>query len=83
VIWRIDPQTNTVSKSIKLSDQTGQVAAGLGSVWAVTENKLWRLDPVCGAVTGRNTIAGANGIAVGDGVVWVGQGSKLLKITPT
>ena len=48
----------------------------------MTENKLWRLDPVSGAVTGRSTIGAVNGVVVGDGVVWVGQGSDLLKIRP-
>jgi YVTN family beta-propeller protein len=82
LIWRIDPQTNTVSKAIKVSDQSGQIAAGLGSIWAVSEDRLYRIDPVSGAVIGQNKIVGANVVAVGDGVLWVGQGSKLLKIRP-
>jgi len=82
VIWRVDPHTNTVSKSVELPGPAGSLSAGLGSLWAVTQHRLSRIDPVSGAVTGHNRIVGANNVAVGDGVIWVGQGSKLLKIRP-
>jgi len=82
VIWRVDPHTNTVSKSVELPGPAGSLSAGLGSLWAVTQHRLSRIDPVSGAVTGHNKIVGASGLAVGDGVIWVGQGSKLLKIRP-
>jgi DNA-binding beta-propeller fold protein YncE len=81
-IWRIDPQTNTVSKTITLSGGTGQVASGLGSLWAVIKDWLVRIDPATGTVVGRTKIPGVNSFAIGDGVIWVGQGSKLLEFRP-
>lgn len=81
-IWSIDPQTNTVSKTVQLSANTGPVATGLGSVWALIQDWLVRIDPATGTVVGKDNISGINGLAVGDGVVWVGQGSKLLEIRP-
>ena len=81
-VWRIDPNTNTVSTTVQLGTNTGPVATGLGSVWAVIQDWLVRIDSTSGAVLGKNNISGINGVAVGDGVVWVGQGSKLLEIRP-
>jgi len=82
VIWKIDPQTNTVSKTVDLSVDTGPIAVGLGSLWGVIEDWVVRIDPASGKVVGRTKIPGVDGIALGDGVVWLGQGSKLLAFRP-
>ena len=75
---RIDPRSNTVTKTIAIADagsNRGAVAVGGGSVWAVYgDSTLARVDPDPDRPRLRGaTFAGSSpaGVVVADGSVWV------------
>ena len=81
---RIDPALNVVADRIPLptpehyiASQTGEVAVGAGSVWVgqgfANPSYVERLDPRTGRVeqTIRIPEGGAQGLAFGDGALWV------------
>jgi hypothetical protein len=82
MVWRIDPATNTAAPSVVLPTSPGSLQAGLGSIWAVSQDTLSRIDPSTNAVLGENSISGAGQVAVGEGAVWVATGATVLKIRP-
>jgi hypothetical protein len=62
------------------------IAAGFGSVWALTDDALVRIDPTSNKVMASVPIAAPNALAVGEGAVWVVSGPgqiRLLKIDPS
>jgi DNA-binding SARP family transcriptional activator/ABC-type transport system substrate-binding protein/streptogramin lyase len=83
-LLRIDPALNVVADRIALptteryfGEQTGEVAVGAGSVWVgqgfANPSYVLRLDPRTGEVRHRIRIpeGGAQGLAFGDGALWV------------
>jgi YVTN family beta-propeller protein len=75
---RVDPQFNQVTKPIEVASssfgsQTGAVAVGAGSVWAVFgDSTLARIEPKAGRVTGSVTVgAMPRALVVGGGSLWV------------
>jgi hypothetical protein len=76
VVTRSDPVSAAVTATVPVSvGRLFGVAAGAGSVWAVTDEALVRIDPatnraVAKAPFPRATPVGFTGVAVGAGVVW-------------
>ncbi len=84
---RIDPRTNTVTAMIHLGDvgEAGDVAVGLGSIWARTQRGLARVDATTGRLVGFLPdvgVFGNRGIAAGSGAVWLGDRDRVLRIEP-
>ncbi len=76
-VSRVDPQFGRVTAVIDaagtgLGSQQGDVATGVGAIWAVfADSTLARIDPA-GDVTGSTFVGSAPaGVAVGGGSVWV------------
>jgi hypothetical protein len=76
VVTRTDPASAAVTAEIPVPvSRLFGVAAGGGSVWAVTDEALVRIDPatnraVAKAAFPRATPVGFTGVAVGGGAVW-------------
>jgi YVTN family beta-propeller protein len=73
-LWRIDPRSRRISRTIDLPFAPGRLAVGAGSLWItdVLGDTVVRLDPTSGrplAVIGVG--AGVGGIAFGRGSIWV------------
>ena len=94
-LWRIDPTTMRSTLKIKLPGQASQVAVDDGSVWVTvcctststaTRQKLLRIDPATGAITGRVTIPGdgetVNLSAAAESIVASSQNGPLTFIDP-
>ncbi len=85
-VWATHPNQNVLTRSDQASGavtatvpvEQGRlfgVAAGGGSVWAVTDEALVRIDPAAGKVVAKATFpnatpVGFTGVAVGSGAVW-------------
>jgi branched-chain amino acid transport system substrate-binding protein len=73
-VGRIDPRTNRVTRTIKVSAETlFGIAVGAGSVWAAARNEgvIWRIDP--GRPPIMRTIdvgAGVGFVSFGEGALW-------------
>jgi YVTN family beta-propeller protein len=76
VVTRTDPTTTAVTATVPVAPgRLFGVEAGGGSVWAVTDEALVRIDPatnraVAKAPFTRATPVGFTGVAVGGGAVW-------------
>ena len=76
VVTRTDPASTAVTATVAVAPgRLFGVAAGGGSVWAVTDEALVRIDPttnraVAKAPFTRATPVGFTGVAVGGGAVW-------------
>src|SRR5262249_5582279 len=90
-LWRIDPASNSVAATIHLPGAAGDAQLAFGSVWvstgftsgsALSKETLTRIDPQTNRVVGWTNIPAAGPLAVGDGVLWMGSGSKLLELRP-
>ena len=89
-VSRIDPGTNTVTKTSSAGGDATEVAAGLGSVWVANNSggTLTQMTPDDLRIT--QTVALFNGygsgpIVIGEGMVWVGTGdfgSQFWRIDP-
>jgi YVTN family beta-propeller protein len=84
-VSRIDPATNTVTRTTPVGRNPVRLAAGLGSIWVADETGqtvsslevrtglLHRTIPVTGHIS-------AEDLAVGAGMVWVRSGNRLLSL---
>jgi len=90
-LWRIDPASNSVVATIYLPGVGGDVQVAFGSVWASThydpqaplaKETLTRIDPATNHIVGQTPVPDAGPLAVGDGVLWQGSGTKLLELQP-
>jgi hypothetical protein len=93
-LWRIDPTTMRATSKISLSAAPSQVAFGDGAVWVTvccgttktaTRQRLLRIDPRTGAITGSVVIPGDGetvNIAVGPQVLVSSQNAPLSVIDP-
>ena len=75
-IVRVDAKTPTVTATLKtnVAAADGRMAAGVGSVWAITDRKgvLSRIDPDTNAPVAEIYVAGgANTVVFGDDALWV------------
>jgi outer membrane protein assembly factor BamB len=94
-VWMTDPNTarvlrlgvdGRVTATIPIHGDLLMAETGAGAVWALTDERLIRIDPATNRVTARITLPpptrSYGGIGVGPGVVWVGNGSELLRVNP-
>ena len=73
-VWRIDPRTNSVTKTIPVGDGPSALAVGGGAVWVANAigGTVSRIDPARNAVTATIEIGGRpTALAAGAGAVWV------------
>jgi hypothetical protein len=87
---RVDKQTGAIAKNITIPGKPGNSVTGIGvkdgSLW-VQADRLFRLDPGSGVVTGSLPLPPAliwseYNLAFGFGSVWVRRVDKLLRIEP-
>jgi YVTN family beta-propeller protein len=87
-LTRVDPSSNAVLTRIPLGKTTNlltdpvfAVATGEGGVWATLGESVVRIDPAPPyRVTRRIAVSHPNGLAVGDGAVWVTTtGDRILR----
>jgi hypothetical protein len=93
-LWRVDPATMTPTLKVTLPAQPSQVAVGDGAVWVTgcctstdtsTRQRVLRIDPDTGALTGSHIVAGDGEtvpLAVGPDVVVTSQNGPALVIDP-
>jgi streptogramin lyase len=87
-LYRIDPQTNTITRTIKLHDSPQDMAAGEESIWVLGRggSSVERIDAESGEhltsiVTGLPS--GSANITVGGGYAWISEpGFPLAQIDP-
>jgi YVTN family beta-propeller protein len=70
----IDPRTNKAVADVPVGDNPGSMAYGAGAVWVANtgDKTITRIDPNTFEKTTFGVPLTPTGIAVGDGVVWVG-----------
>jgi YVTN family beta-propeller protein len=74
LVWRVDPATNSLKRSIAVGNHPTGVAVGAGSVWVANEGggTVSRIDPSANKVVATIRLAHSPGaVAVGYGRVWV------------
>ena len=74
VIARVNPETNRVTASIMVAENSNYLAFGMGSLWAVsgTGNVVQKIDPATNAMIKRTPLGRQPGfLAAGEGAVWV------------
>jgi virginiamycin B lyase len=93
-LWRVDPATMTATLKVTLPSQPSQVAVGDGAVWVTvcctssdnsTRQRLLRIDPASGAITGSHAVAGDGEtvpLAVGPDIVVTSHNGPVLVIDP-
>ncbi|HEY0870791.1 MAG TPA: hypothetical protein VGD55_10370, partial [Acidothermaceae bacterium] len=93
-LWRVDPATMTPTLRVPLPAQPSQVAFGDGAVWVTvccsstetaTRQRLLRIDPTTGTITGTHQVAGEGEtvpLAVGPDVVVTTQNGPVDVIDP-
>jgi virginiamycin B lyase len=93
-LWRIDPATMTATLKVTLPSQPSQVAVGDGAVWVTvcctssdnsTRQRLLRIDPTTGAITGSHVVAGDGEtvpLAIGTDVLVTSHNGPVLVIDP-
>jgi hypothetical protein len=86
-VYRIDPRTNALARTISMGDETDALALGPSGLWfGSAPATLGRIDPATGTVTGRMAIPGmAFGAAVGGGSVWITDrdDEQVFKVDPS
>lgn len=93
-LWRIDPATMTATLKVPLPSEPSQVALADGAVWVTvcctssdnaTRQRLLRIDPTSGTITGSHDVAGDGEsvpLAVGPDVVVTSHNGPVLVIDP-
>ena len=87
---RTDPTSNVTTATVPVAPgRLFGVSAGGGSVWAVTDEALVRIDPamtraVAKATFSKGTVTGFTGVVVGGGAVWATNYDRgeLYRVTP-
>jgi hypothetical protein len=93
-LWRVDPATMAATLKVPLPGQPSQVALGDGAVWVTvccqstetaTRQRLVRIDPTTGTITGSHQVAGDGEsvpLAIGPDVVVTSQNGPVVIIDP-
>lgn len=93
-LWRVDPATMAATLKVALPAQPSQVAFGDGAVWVTvcctstetaTRQRLLRIDPTTGTITGSRQVAGDGEsvpLAIGTDVAVTSQNGPVLIIDP-
>jgi YVTN family beta-propeller protein len=70
---RIDPATNRIAATVRLSQHPDQVAAGAGQVWvaAFRDGMLWRYTPATGELSRVSTVGDPRDVALLGGSAFV------------
>jgi ABC-type branched-subunit amino acid transport system substrate-binding protein/streptogramin lyase len=73
VVWRIEPESSAVARTIDLGVGVTYLAAGAGGVWAANyaNGTISRIDPRTNAVEQRIPVAAVHGLAAGEGAAWI------------
>jgi YVTN family beta-propeller protein len=73
-VSRIDPATGTVQATIEVGNGADAIAIGAGAVWVSDQyaGTVARIDPATDSVTRTISVGNPQGVAVADGLVWVG-----------
>jgi DNA-binding SARP family transcriptional activator/ABC-type branched-subunit amino acid transport system substrate-binding protein/DNA-binding beta-propeller fold protein YncE len=73
LVWRIDPGSRPVTRSIETGPGVSYLAFGDGALWAASyvDGHLFRIDPRTNRVTATAPVGAAQGIAAGSGAAWV------------
>jgi branched-chain amino acid transport system substrate-binding protein len=73
VVWRIEPESSAVARTIDLGVGVTYLAAGAGGVWAANyaNGTISRIDPRTNAVERRIPVAAVHGLAAGEGAAWI------------
>jgi YVTN family beta-propeller protein len=86
VVVRIDPRRMVVEETIDLPIGTRDLAVGVGAVWVTNANRgtLTRIDLVSGDVRPieLSGIGVPDGVAAGEGAIWVAGSEGILKADP-
>jgi DNA-binding beta-propeller fold protein YncE len=87
-VARVDPTTNQMTK-IDLGMFTIDVAAGMGSIWAVggpdvpdCTGYVARIDPKTNAAIRKQSIDCVNTITVADKALWISNNDSIMRIQP-
>jgi YVTN family beta-propeller protein len=96
-VYRLDPDSNHIESLAQLRSRCppgeprpSYIAYGEGSIWVANnrEDLLWRIHPRRGAVQATIRLPGVSadyageGIAVGEGAVWVNRAGSVVRIDP-
>jgi streptogramin lyase len=93
-VYRLDPRTMSVQSRIRLPEPPQEAAAGAGSVWVTTHQKLIRIDPSSDSIEQEfplgpctDTFGGyvcQTDVAVGEGAVWATHydSQRLVEVDP-
>jgi ABC-type branched-subunit amino acid transport system substrate-binding protein/DNA-binding beta-propeller fold protein YncE len=73
VVWRIEPESSAVARTIDLGVGVTYLAAGAGGVWAANYNNgtISRIDPRTNDVEDQVPVGAVQGLAAGAGGAWV------------
>jgi ABC-type branched-subunit amino acid transport system substrate-binding protein/streptogramin lyase len=73
VVWRIEPESSAVARTIDLGVGVTYLAAGAGGVWAANyaNGTISRIDPRTNAVEQRIPVAAVHGLAAGEDAAWI------------
>jgi YVTN family beta-propeller protein len=74
LVWRIDPATGTVDRTIDVGRGPRSIAAGEGALWVANarDGTISRIDPRSNRVVATIEVGGSpSDVTVGDGRVWV------------
>jgi YVTN family beta-propeller protein len=80
-LWRIDPGTHVVERTIDVGIGADSVAFGLGSVWVANslQGTLSQVDPATNRVVHRIPLGSTpRALVVGEGLVWVAVAGERL-----
>ena len=88
-VVRVNPADRKVTAraDIEVADAAGRIAAGIGSIWVVTDPKgiVTRIDPDTNQAVAEISVAGgAAAVLFHDNALWVtsGSGKKLTRVNP-
>jgi branched-chain amino acid transport system substrate-binding protein len=73
LVWRIDPGSRPLTRSIDAGPGVSYLAFGGGALWAASyvDGRLFRIDPRTNRVTASAPVGAAQGLASGSGAAWV------------
>jgi DNA-binding beta-propeller fold protein YncE len=73
LVWRIDPGSHPVTRTIDIGPGVGYLAFGDRALWAANyiDGRISRIDPRTNRVTATDRVGAAQALAAGSGAAWV------------